>query len=60
MTGHTPTDRRKLGTKRHILTDKDGIHLSIVIISANTYELTVAIDTIDNMVIKRYHHQTKV
>ena len=22
MTGHNPTDRSKLGTKRHILTDK--------------------------------------
>ena len=27
MTGHNPTDRSKLGTKRHILTDKDGIPL---------------------------------
>jgi hypothetical protein len=39
MTGHNPTtDRRsKLGTKRHILTDKEGIPLSaIVITSANT------------------------
>jgi hypothetical protein len=30
MTGHNPTDRGKLGTKRHILTDKDGIPLSTV------------------------------
>ena len=36
MTGHNTTDRRKLGTKRHILTDKDGIPLSVVITSANT------------------------
>ncbi len=38
MTGHNPTtDRRsKLGTKRHILTDKEGIPLSTVITSANT------------------------
>ena len=35
MTGHNPTDRGKLGTKRHILTDKDGIPLSAVITSAN-------------------------
>ena len=25
MTGHNPTDRSKLGSKRHILTDKYGI-----------------------------------
>ena len=31
MTGSNPTDRRKRGTKRHILTDKDGIPLSTVI-----------------------------
>jgi hypothetical protein len=54
MTGHNPTDRRKLGTKRHILTDKDGIPLSTFITSANTHDPTVAIDTaVDNMVIKR-------
>ena len=53
MTGHNPTDRSKLGTKRHILTDKDGIPLSTVITSANTHDVTVAIDTVDNMVIKR-------
>ena len=38
MTGHNPIiDRSKLGTKRHILTDKDGIPLSTVITSANTH-----------------------
>ena len=25
MTGHNPTDRSKLGSKRHILVDKEGI-----------------------------------
>ena len=53
MTGHNPTDRSKLGTKRHILTDKDGIPLSAVITSANTHDVTVAIDTVDSIVIKR-------
>jgi hypothetical protein len=53
MTGHNPTDRGKLGTKRHILTDKDGIPLSTIITSANTHDVTVAIDTVDSMIIKR-------
>ena len=53
MTGHNPTDRGKLGTKRHILTDKDGIPLSAVITSANTHDVTVAIDTFGSTVIKR-------
>jgi hypothetical protein len=40
MTGYNPTiDRGKLGTKRHILTDKKGIPLSTVIISANTHRM---------------------
>src|SRR5215211_5654223 len=53
MTGHNPTDRSKLGTKRHILTDKDGIPLSVIITSANTHDVTVAIDTVYSIVIKR-------
>lgn len=54
MTGHNPTDRSKLGgTKRHILTDKEGIPLSTVITSANTHDVTTAIETVDSIVIKR-------
>ena len=53
MTGSNPTDRNNLGTKRHILTDKDDIPLSTVITSANTHDVTVAIDTVDSIVIKR-------
>ena len=53
MTGHNPTDRRKLGTKRHILTDKNVIPLSAVITSANTHDVNIAIDIVDSIVIKR-------
>ena len=54
MTCHNPTDRSKLGTKRHILTDKEGIPLSTIITSSNTHnDVTVAIETVDSMVIKR-------
>jgi len=52
MTGHNPTDRSKLGSKRHILTDKNGIPLSTFITSANTHDITFAKNTIDNIVIK--------
>jgi putative transposase len=41
------------GSKRHILTDKNGIPLSTFITSANTHDVTVATNTIDNIVIKR-------
>ena len=35
------------------LTDKDGISLSTVITSANTHDVSVAIDIVNNMIIKR-------
>ncbi|HSF50420.1 MAG TPA: transposase [Nitrososphaeraceae archaeon] len=60
MTGNNPTDRSKLGSKRHILTDKKGILLSAIITSANTHnDVTVAIDTVDSIVIKRPSSSSK-
>ena len=54
MTGPNPTDRGKLGTKRHVITDKKGIPLSVVITAANTYDMkATATNTLDSMVIKR-------
>jgi putative transposase len=53
MTGPNPTDRGKLGTKRHVLTDKKGIPLSVVITAANTYDIKAATNTLDRMVVKR-------
>ena len=53
MTGPTPTDRGKLGTKRHVLTDGQGIPLSVVITAANTHDMKAAINTLDNIVVKR-------
>jgi len=53
MTGNSPVDRSKLGTKRHILTDRDGIPLSVVITSANTHDIKAVTDVVDNTVIKR-------
>jgi transposase len=52
-TGNNPTDRSKLGTKRHILTDKKGITLSVVISPASTHDVKLVTDVVDNTVIKR-------
>ena len=52
-TGNNPTDRSKLGTKRHILTDKKGIPLSAVISSASTHDINLVTDVVDKAVIKR-------
>jgi putative transposase len=51
--GNNPTDRSKLGTKRYILTDKDGIPLSAVISPASTRDINLVTDVVDNAVIKR-------
>jgi len=54
MTGSNPVDRSKLGkAKRHILTDKKGIPLSVIITSASTHNIKAVTDVIDNSVIKR-------
>jgi len=53
MTGNNPTDRSKLGTKRHILTDKQGIPLSAIISPASTHDIKLVTNVIDNSVINR-------
>jgi putative transposase len=52
-TGNSPVDRSKLGTKRHILTDKNGIPLSVIISSASTHDINLVTDVVDSAVIKR-------
>ncbi len=59
MTGHNPTDRSKLGTKRHVLTDKNGIPISVVISSANTPDIKLVTNVVDNTVIKRPSNKTR-
>lgn len=61
-TGHNPTDRGKLGTKRSILTDQRGTPLSAVVTGANTHDVKSAFETLDSTVVerptpKRYHPQ---
>ena len=53
MTGNNPTDRSKLGTKRHILTDKKGIPLSVVVSSASSHDIKLVTGVVDNTVIRR-------
>ena len=57
--GSNPTDRGKLGTKRHILTGKNGIPMSVVISSASTHDIKLATGVMDNMIIKRSFPSTK-
>ena len=59
MTGSNPTDRSKLGTKRHILTDKKGIPLSAVISSASTHDIKLVTNVVDSIVIERPSSSSK-
>lgn len=52
-TGINPTDRSKLGIKRHILTEKNGIPLSVVISPANTHDIKLVTEVVDKIVINR-------
>ncbi len=53
-TGNNPTtERSKLVLKRHILTDKNEIPISVVISSANTQDIKLVTDVIDNTGVKR-------
>jgi transposase len=52
MTGHNPTDRSKLGTKRHILTDKEGIPLSAILSSASTHDINIVTEVVDNALVR--------
>jgi hypothetical protein len=51
--GNNPTDRIKLGTKRHILTDKKVIPISVVISSVSTHDIKLVTDVVDDAVIHK-------
>jgi putative transposase len=52
-TGPDPTNRGKLGTKRHILSDRRGAPLSVVISAANRHDMKLAAATLDGIVVAR-------
>lgn len=52
-TGPNPTDRAKGGVKRSLLTDADGIPLSIAVAGANRHDVKLFKETIESMVLRR-------
>jgi putative transposase len=52
-TGPSPVDRGKKGTKRSLLTDQQGAPLAVVVTGANTNDKTVALATLDAIVVER-------
>ena len=47
MTGPSPVDRRKLGSKHHVVTDAGGIPLAVRISAANRHDVTQLIPLVD-------------
>src|SRR5262249_43278799 len=45
-TGKNPTDRGKQGTKRHLIVDKEGIPLAILLTAANVNDTTMLPQTV--------------
>lgn len=53
QTGKNPTDRAKLGSKRHILVDARGAPLAVVVSAANAHDKTCAVTVLDALAIAR-------
>ena len=48
-TGPNPTDRRKLGSKHHMLTDANGIPLAVILTEANRHDVTQLLPLLDKI-----------
>lgn len=48
-TGRNPTDRGKQGVKRSLLTDANGLPLSLVVTGANRHDIKLVADTLDGL-----------
>jgi transposase len=48
-TGPNPTDRRKLGSKHHLLTDAQGIPLAMTLTGANRHDVTQLLPLLDKV-----------
>lgn len=52
-TGPDPTNRGKLGTKRHVLDDRRGAPLAVVLSAANRTDMKLADAVLDSLVVAR-------
>jgi putative transposase len=52
-TGPDPTNRGKLGTKRHVLSDRRGAPLGVVLSAANRTDMKLAEAVLDSVVVER-------
>lgn len=52
LTGPNPTDRGKLGVKRHVLADGRGVPVSVEITAANVHDKKMVEKTLDGVIIR--------
>jgi len=52
LTGPNPTDRGKLGTKRHVLTDGAGVPLAVTLTGANVHDKHMVGKTLDAVAMR--------
>jgi transposase len=52
-TGPNPTDRRKLGSKVHVLVDAKGVPLAVKLTGANAHDITQIIPLVDEVPLVR-------
>lgn len=52
-TGRNPTDRGKLGVKRHVMTDGNGIPVAVTISGANVHDKRCCIETVDAAALRK-------
>ncbi len=52
-TGPNPTDRAKLGTKRSLLTDGDGVPLALAVAGANVPDMKLVLATLNGFALRR-------
>jgi transposase len=48
-TGPNPTDRRKSGSKHHLLTDANGVPLAVILTGANRHDVTQLLPLLDKI-----------
>jgi hypothetical protein len=46
-TGPSPVDRRKLGSKHHLITEQKGIPLAVILTGANAHDVTQLLPLVD-------------
>src|SRR5215467_6937405 len=58
-TGKDPTNRGKLGTKRHVLVDRHGVPLAVTISGANVHDSKLLEEAVDAIPALRLPHRQR-